>query len=164
MQEKGAGREYACRMHLIFFRYWGDALRLFRVRHPTREMPPPLARETFSRIRTLRRKVYSSIPAVGGQCRCTPQSSRSLVRDKVGGATAGDAPCAAGGAMETTSRGSRAVQLAPPPPQRSAWVRRYHVGAMRGTPSRTLLCARGGGRRGAEGGDRRCVALGLSAR
>ena len=35
-----------CRMHSIFFRYWGDALRLFRVRHPTREMPPPLARNS----------------------------------------------------------------------------------------------------------------------
>ena len=65
--------------------------------------------------------------------------------------------------METTGRGSRAVQLAPPL-KRSAWVRRYHVGAMRGTPSRTLLCARGGGHRGGEGGDRRCVALGQSAR
>ena len=33
-------------MHSIFFRYWGDALRSFRVRHPTREMPPPLARNS----------------------------------------------------------------------------------------------------------------------
>ena len=72
------------------------------------------------------------------------------------------APCAAGGAMETTGRGSRAVQLTPPL-KRSEWCGAT-TWVLCAALRRGLCSARAVAVAGGEGGDRRCVALGLSAR